>query len=64
MITNKANYYYFLDAIKMTGTRLLDLIKLLIIVLLLAHLLFTCGGGVYISQGLAHKSSSLNKYGE
>jgi hypothetical protein len=45
MITNKANYYYFLDAIKMTGTRLLDLIKLLIIVLLLAHLLFTCGGG-------------------
>jgi hypothetical protein len=45
MITNKANYYYFLGAIKLTGRRYLDLVELLIVVLLLGHLT-----GGFISQ--------------
>jgi hypothetical protein len=45
MITNKVNYYYFLGAIKLPRRRHLDFIKLLILVLLLGYLLFTCGGG-------------------
>jgi hypothetical protein len=40
----------FLGAIKLTERRHLDQPVLLIIGLLLDHLLFTCGGGLYIGS--------------
>jgi hypothetical protein len=49
MINIKRTKYYFPGAIKLTGRRHLDQVKLLVVRLLFDHLLFTCGG-VYISQ--------------
>jgi hypothetical protein len=62
MITNESNYYYFPGAIKLTRRRHLDLIKLLIVVLLLGHLLFTYGGRfIYRKSELTkvHRSTSV-----
>jgi hypothetical protein len=48
----------------MTGGRRLDLIKLLIVVLLLGHLLFTCGGrGLYIARVSSQKFIAQQVWG-
>jgi hypothetical protein len=61
MIINKANEYYFLDAIKSNRRRLLDLVELLVVVFLLGHLLFTYGGEFYRKSELTkvHRSTRV-----
>jgi hypothetical protein len=46
-----------LSAIKSTERRHLDQVILLVVWLLLGHLIFSCGGGFYVSQVQAHKRS-------